>query len=381
MSAENRIAPDLRFVRELRKLGGRDVKRCFQCATCSVVCELAPAERPFPRKEMLWAQWGLKDRLLADPDVFLCYGCGDCSARCPRDARPGDVLAAVRAAVYRHYAFPSFLGAALAAPRALLALLAVPALVLVGLLALQHGAVAQVTALLTRSGVRYGDFLKHGLLEMLFIGGNVLVFGVAFVGFARFWAALRRSSPGAGRVGFARAVIGAAGEIIAHRRFVECGENRPRRLAHALVLGGFIGAMATAGLALLYMLVWEARHPGLRFVGLDLGNPIKWLGVASGLAMLVGSGLTIGRRLRSAEAVGAGGYADRLFVYVIAAVAVTGLLTWLLRLANAPAVAYPTYFVHLVLVFFLLWTMPFSKFAHMIYRGLALVWTRQQGRL
>jgi len=380
MSAPVRLRPDLEFVRELKAHGGQDVKRCFQCATCSVVCELAPAARPFPRKEMLWAQWGLKDRLLADPDVFLCYGCNDCSARCPRGAHPGDLLAAVRAAVYRHYAVPSFLGAALARPWALPLLLAVPVLVLMGLLALQHGQLSHVTTLLARPGVRYADFLKHGLLEMLFIGGNVLVFGGALVGFARFWAALRRAVPSPRRMSFGRAVIDTVREIIGHRRFTECGANRPRRLPHVLVLFGFVGAMATAGLALLFMLVWEARHPGLRFAGLDLASPIKWLGVASGLAMLVGSGLMIGRGLRSAEAVGAAGYADRLFRYVIAAVALTGVGTWVLRLLDVPALAYPTYFVHLVLVFFLLWTMPYGKFAHMIYRALALVWARQQGR-
>jgi len=104
------IDPDLDFIQALTKRSGDFYKKCMQCGTCSATCELTPDTEPFPRKEMAWAAWGMKDQLLKDVDLWLCYQCNDCSTRCPRTARPGEVLGAVRQECIRRYSFPRFLG-------------------------------------------------------------------------------------------------------------------------------------------------------------------------------------------------------------------------------------------------------------------------------
>ncbi|MCL5743348.1 MAG: 4Fe-4S dicluster domain-containing protein, partial [Acidobacteria bacterium] len=125
---ENLIQPDVSFIQSVVASGGNDVKRCFQCATCSAGCTLSPADAPFPRKQIIAAQWGLKDRLAGDPAIWLCHNCGDCTAYCPRGARPGDILNALRREIIRHFAFPRLLGSLVASPKAWPLLFLLPAL-------------------------------------------------------------------------------------------------------------------------------------------------------------------------------------------------------------------------------------------------------------
>jgi len=111
----------------------------------------------------------------------------------------------------------------------------------------------------------------------------------------------------------------------------------------------------------------------------------------SALLLLAGILQVITNRRKNAEKAGGGSYFDWLFIGIITSIVVTGILSEVLRLADIGTedglrladmrmLAYPTYFIHLVSVFFLFAYAPFSKMAHMVYRTTALVFAKYSGR-
>ncbi len=388
MAGARVIDPDLNFIRSVKSAGGGTLKKCYQCATCSTVCNLSPDEKPFPRKEMLMAGWGQSEELMRDPNVWLCYQCNDCTTRCPRGARPGDVLAAVRTFAYKNFAFPSFMGKALVTPRALPILLMVPIILITACIVMFAPKAADGSYQFMGGGtIDFNLFLPHSSVDALFVFGNILIFALAAVGFVRFWKMLRTNND-TDQMSFIQAVVLTFKEIFSHSRFRECGTNHPRAIGHMILFYGFLGAMVTTALVLLFVFIPHYLHllgaeKVHSFFEVPLGavHPVKLLGIFSGIALFVGGGLLVYRRWTNRDDVGANGYTDYLFLYVMVLTGLSGMLAWMTRLSGIAWVAYANYFIHIVCVYFLLWYMPYSKFAHMIYRSLALVYARQTGRL
>ncbi len=90
----HRIDPGL--IVELEAYGLKDAHKCYNCGTCTAICDLATPENPFPRKLVRYIQLGQRDKLARSPEPWLCYYCGDCSTMCPRGAEPGETMMAVR---------------------------------------------------------------------------------------------------------------------------------------------------------------------------------------------------------------------------------------------------------------------------------------------
>lgn len=370
MAEMNIIEPDVGFIREVINSGGDTLKKCFQCGTCSVVCNLSPEKNTFPRREMIWTQWGLKDKVAKDPNVWLCHQCNDCSTYCPRGAKPGDVLAALRIQAIRRYAFPSFLAKALADPKYLPILVALPVVLLL--------LVLKVTGKLhiPEGEVHYAHMFSHTVLNLFFGGLFFLMLLALLSGVIRFWSDISKNSGEKMEYGkLPVAAINAIKEIIFHSKFKQCEANKSRYLAHLLVFYGFIGLLITTAIAVVYIVIMLLpTYPSWIEYPLPWWRPEKFLGNISALMLLVGITLMIANRFKAAENVSKTSYSDWLLLVIIAAIGVTGVVVEILRYADVSPLAYYVYFVHLVSVFMLLIYLPYTKFAHLVYRTVAMVY-------
>jgi quinone-modifying oxidoreductase subunit QmoC len=355
------IEPDVQFIKDVAHAGGGDLKKCYQCATCSVVCTLSPEDAPFPRKQMIRAQWGLKGRLLADPAIWLCHNCGDCTTHCPRGAKPGEVFGALRNEAIKYFAFPGFLGSLLSRPAGLVALLLTGALIF-GLLAMA-GPMGAPDPAAGEHALEFADLYPLWLIETFFFSLSGLI-AIAFLGgMARFVRALRAS----GATGpILTGLVPAAVDIMTHTRFSTCGHERGRYLGHLATFWGFLG------LAGVSTVVGFATMFGVMHTPLPQSNVLKILGNLSGAVAVVGVLLLLSDRLRDPAKRAASTYFDWFFVWTLSGVIGTGALIQFLRLAQATPWMFVWYFVHLVLIFALFVSAPYTKFAHVAYRTVAM---------
>lgn len=367
--ANNIIETNVDFINDIIKLGGGSLKKCFQCATCSVVCNLSSDDRPFPRKEMIWAQWGLQDKLLSDPDIWRCYQCGDCSVYCPRDAKPAEVMAAIRNYSFKSFAFPKFMGKALSSPKYLLFLFALP--VILFLVILQSiGALSSIPG----GPITFTRFDNY--VDVIFITLSVLVLIAISKGVITFWRNMDHNNTHGqmyGKNGIYKSIWLAIEEVLTHTKFKKCDANNIRYPGHLSIFYGFVALFVVTAIVFIGDRVFGMHLP------MNLTNPIKILANLGAIALIIGCFIAFYNRLSRKDKAGASYYYDWLFLSVLFLVGLTGLLTEIIRLSNYATAAYWTYFVHLTFVFFLIGYFPYSKFAHLIYRFVAIVYSKYAG--
>lgn len=386
--------PDLGFIAQVRGLGGDTLKKCYQCATCSVACPIAPEDSPFPRKEMIAASWGLKDRLIGNGDIWLCHQCGDCTDLCPRGAAPGDVLSAVRSAAIHEYATPKVLADAVNDPKKLPFLLGIPALWFAFWAIVTVFGKDFMTKLFDVFGIAFShahegaehviahaDFFSTWFVDMTFVPTATFAAVVFLLGLKRFLADIHNNAVLEGKTdkstldykALFQAFIRIVPTVLKHDKFNECETNKDRATPHMMVLYAFIGLFVVT--AVCGMMLYLGGLPG----PYSQLNPIKWIANIAGVALVIGSGLMIKNRLDKKDEQQTA-YKDWFILIVVFALGLTGMLTEMSRLAHLEYISYFFYYLHLIAIFELFFFLPYSKMAHLVYRLAAMSYAEYGNR-
>ncbi len=376
------VRADPALLPEIKEYGAFDINACFNCGNCTAVCPLSKEDDAFPRRMIRYAQLGLTDHLVGSREVWLCHYCGECTTTCPREADPGGFMASARRyAISRLDPTPLSRWMHLYPGRAATVMLIT--------------AIALMWALLFRSpGLPEGrfstarmlDYIPYevihwsGIFVMTFVGVMSLITVVNLV-----WrlthepraagAPAADESPGPFPLSSAIAAFRLAlSEVFGHESFRTCdddGEAQPLLLrpwfVHFSIMAGFFGLLAATTLD------YAFKDPD---VHVPIWAPIRLLGTLAGILFVYGTTTAIVRRFKQTDpSTERSSFADWVFLLLLWATGVSGFVIEIaiyLDIAGG-TILYGFFLLHIVLALELLLLLPFSKFAHSIYRPLALL--------
>jgi hypothetical protein len=220
-----------------------------------------------------------------------------------------------------------------------------------------------------RTPLVYGDVVPVWMIYSAFLPAAAFAVAAAAVGARRCWSAWAEGATRNGSLLGGLAAV--AGDILWHRRFQRCGAARPRRMGHMLLLWGFLGALATTTLLGVLMDVFGVKTP------LPQLHPVKILGNAAAVLLAAGAIWLVANRLSDEGSAGRSRAFDWFLLALVVLVVFSGIGAELARHYGLPVpLALAVYVLHLGTVLSLFLTFPFSKFAHALYRSLAMAHER-----
>ena len=88
------VTPFLEVTDAIKELGGQDLEKCMQCATCTGVCPWNLVKYFSPRGMIRLAQFGLEG--FESEDLWNCVTCNTCVLNCPRGLAIIDIIRSMR---------------------------------------------------------------------------------------------------------------------------------------------------------------------------------------------------------------------------------------------------------------------------------------------
>jgi quinone-modifying oxidoreductase subunit QmoC len=229
-------------------------------------------------------------------------------------------------------------------------------------------------------------------IDALFLSIAAFVLYVSIKGVIQFWSDISKGAglpssftgkaptPAMGPF-LTKYVWPATKEILTHERFKKCGEVSERSTGHLWVLWSFIILFIVTIIVMIQADVLGILFPEAGFeTPLAQYHPVK-IAANIGAVMLI-AGIWMLRNMRNrktAEGTITSSTQDWILIWLIFAVGVSGLAAEIIRLADVSFLAYPIYVLHLGCVATLFLSLPYTKFAHLLYRATAYVhesWAR-----
>jgi len=339
--------------------------KCYHCGNCSAVCPFSKEPFLFPRKSMRFLQMGLEDKLRGNLEPWLCYYCGECSEQCPREAEPGEVMMSMRRWLTAQYDFTGISKLFYKSWKAELTAIVTVAL-LTGLgfwwWGTTHGDINHYSgerAFLSSSFVHKFDWIMAGVLLALLLTNCARM----------WWFSMGRQKPGVPLVEYVKKAWLLPVHFFTQKRYRECDKKRPWALHLALMLS----------YVTMLVLIMFFLH------GFQEGPAIDWrLHVFGYLATIGLVGTTIFAlrgRIRKVETHYKHSHeTDWIFLVLLLYVAVTGIVQHALHRLGLDVGANVVYLAHMMgVVPMLVLEVPFSKWAHLAYRPLAMYFSELQG--
>lgn len=366
---------DATLLPTIEKYGNADIEACFNCGNCTAICPLTTDTESFPRRLIRYAQVGMKAQLLGSRELWLCYACGECTSTCPREADPTGFMAAAR-----RYAIAQFDPLGLA--RRMFLSPALTVLVLLLMSGLMAAVVLVGNGAMPAGPLRLFEFIPPERIHDL--GVVVMaVMGVAgLIGMASMVRGVRRVG-GASHRGFRLNWLGALWEsvgldVLTQRRYRnDCTAHQKLEpwylrqwIVHISIMWGFLGLLAAT------VLDYTTALIGVKPIGtpVPVWDPIRLLGTIAGVMLVYGTTVVFVKRLRKSEVSLRDSHpSDWAFLSLMWLAGTSGLILELfLYTPVTPIWGYSTMIFHVAVAMTLVLMAPFTKFAHAMYRTVAL---------
>ena len=366
-----KINPD--FAAEIKKYGAKDFDACYNCGNCTAVCSLTDKNANFPRMFIRHGILGQEEDILRSKELWLCYACGDCSVNCPRQAAPGEYMAAMRRYAIASYE-PTGLTKLIFKSNPFSILFTMVLAVILGFFLFTIEPESIVSRWIF-------DYVPYDVIHFM----GIIIFSITGASVVWGMAAMiiklskHPDAKAKNKKPFIKSIIPVLKELGTFKRYRNCDEEedsywKTKHTAlnpwfiHWNIMWGFIGLLLATTLDFIF------KDPAT-----TIWLPSRILGTITGAMLVYGTSVALIYRLKKVTKTYADTkLADWMFLAFLWFAGITGF--WL---EFAVTFDITGFFNQIVMIFHVIISMElvllfaFSKFAHAFYRPIALMYFNQ----